>query len=62
MSNAGVSFIGCVVIFFGYIASLWNSFLVMQTINATTFMWILWVCAIIFLILGTIIASIGKEM
>jgi hypothetical protein len=60
MTNTAVTLIGFLLILVGYVASLWNSYLIMQLIGATTFMWVIWVVGMVFLIIGSVLCAIGR--
>lgn len=60
MSNVGITIIGWIVTLVGFVASAWNSYLVMVKIEATTLMWVLWVGSFAFIVLGSVIAADGK--
>ena len=61
MKNLAVIIIGYILVLIAYVSSLTNSYLIMQLIGATTLMWVLWVVAIVFAIVGMILVAVGSE-
>lgn len=60
MTNAGVAFIAAIMLIVGLFASFYNSFLIMNLINATSLMWSLWWASLALVIFGSIIGALAK--
>jgi hypothetical protein len=61
MNGTGVKVIGTILLFVGITSSYCNSFLIMHTINATTFMWVLWVMALSMIVVGSALSALVKN-
>jgi hypothetical protein len=60
MSNDGLQIVGGIMVTMAMAASFWNSFLIMNLIDATSFMWSLWWVCLILMIFGTCVTTLSK--
>jgi hypothetical protein len=60
MSNVGLTIVGWSMMVLAVVASYWNSFLIMNLINATPFMWSLWWGSLILMVFGSVVSGLSK--
>jgi hypothetical protein len=61
MGSLGVAILGGILLLIGFVSSFWNSYLIMVTIAASGFMWLLWYTAIGCTIIGSILCALAKD-
>ena len=60
MTNYGVMLVAFILLLAGMGCSVWNSFLIMSMIGATSFMWVLWWGGMASVIVGALLTEAAK--